>query len=371
MSRILIVIEQSENRRLLSEWLSIYYEVTIADSVVHAGKAVPLLDEPFDLCILDGPALDHLWEWVQARKHQEQPVFLPFLLITIRADVKLLTRHLWQTIDELITKPLEKLELHARVEMLLRSRLLSLQLQTALEQERQLKEQKSRFISIVSHEFRNPLNIINGFIRVLQQRNFPKEQRDDFSQRILAAVSRMVALLDDVLILGKSEASSLASHSVELALEPFCRKLIEEIKFSTSTNHTIDFNCEDECVTVDMDEALLRHVLINLLSNAIKYSAPDSTIQVRLQCQSEAVIFQVQDEGIGIPPEDQERLFESFYRASNVGRIPGTGLGLMIVKQAVERHGGAITVNSEINVGTTFSVTLPLGNEISRSTLKP
>ncbi|WP_246162823.1 hypothetical protein [Brasilonema sennae] len=127
MSVILIFVEQSENRRLLAEWLGISYKVVVPDSLVQAGKAMPLLDEPFDLCILDGPALDHLWEWVQARKHKEQPVFLPFLLITIRSDVKLLTRHLWQSIDELIAKPIEKLELQARIEMLLRSRRLSLQ----------------------------------------------------------------------------------------------------------------------------------------------------------------------------------------------------------------------------------------------------
>ncbi|MBD2449527.1 HAMP domain-containing histidine kinase [Nostoc sp. FACHB-152] len=370
MSRILIVIKQSENRRLLAEWLKRYYEVTIADSVVQAGKTLPLLDEPFDLCILDGPALDHLWEWVQARKYKEQPVFLPFLLITARSDVNLLTRHLWQTIDELITKPLEKLELQARVEMLLRSRQLSLQLQTALKQERELKEQKSRFVSMVSHEFRNPLNIINGFVRLLQQRDFNKEQQNDFFQRIQTAVTRMVALLDDVLILGKSEANSLTSNPTEIVIEPFCRKLIEEIKLSTGTNHIIDFNYVDECVTVYMDEALVRHILTNLLSNAIKYSAPDSTVQLRLQCQSETVIFQVQDQGIGIAPADQERLFESFYRASNVSKIPGTGLGLTIVKQLVEQQGGTIMVNSEINVGTTFTVTLPINSEILRSTSK-
>ncbi len=364
MSRILILIEQFENRRLLAEWLSMYYEVAIAHSVVQAGKAVPLLDEPFDLCIIDGPALDRLWEWVQARKHQEQPVFLPFLFITIQADVKLLTRHLWQTIDELITKPIEKLELQARVEMLLRSRRLSLELQTALKQERELRELKSRFVSMVSHEFRNPLSSISGFTRLLQQRNLPPEKRDDFFQRILAAVARMIALLDDVLILGKSEAAVLLSNPVQLALEPFCRKLIEEIKLSTGTNHTINFDCEDECVTLQMDEALLRHILSNLLSNAIKYSPADTTIQVRLQCKSEAVIFQVQDEGIGIAPADQKRLFESFYRASNVGKIPGTGLGLTIVKQAVERYGGTIALKSQINIGTTFIVTLPLNNGI-------
>ncbi|HEY9877517.1 MAG TPA: hybrid sensor histidine kinase/response regulator, partial [Leptolyngbyaceae cyanobacterium] len=156
MNRILILVEQPENRRLLAEWLGQYYEVTVGESAVQAGKAVPLLNEPFDLCILDGPALHHLWEWVQARKHTEQPVFLPVLLITLKTDVKLLTRHLWQAVDELISKPIEKLELQARVEMLLRSRRLSLQLQDSLEQERKLKELRNRFVSMVSHEFRNP-----------------------------------------------------------------------------------------------------------------------------------------------------------------------------------------------------------------------
>ncbi|NMG21510.1 hybrid sensor histidine kinase/response regulator [Brasilonema bromeliae] len=360
MSIILVFVEQSENRRLLAEWLGMSYKVVVPDLVVQSGKAVPLLDEPFDLCILDGPALDYMWEWVQARKHKEQPVFLPFLLITVRSDVKLLTRNLWQSIDELITKPIEKLELHARIEMLLRSRRLSLQLETALKQERELKEQKSRFISMVSHEFRNPLNTIAGFTRLLEQDKLSQEKRADFFQRIQAAVRRMVALLDDVLILSKSEANHLTYNPIRLAIEPFCRKLIEEIKFSISTGHTIDFNCEDECFTVYIDEAVVRHVLTNLLSNAIKYSPPDSTVGLKLQCQSETVIFQVQDQGVGIAPADQQRLFESFFRASNVGNIPGTGLGLAIVKQVVERYGGTITVKSEMNVGTTFTVALPI-----------
>ena len=133
-SRILVFLEQTENRRLLSQWLEIHYQVLVGESQVQARDAVPLLDEPFDLCILDGVALDHLWEWVQARKKAEQPVFLPFLLITLQPDVKLITRHLWQSVDELITKPIEKLELQARVEILLRSRQMSLQLKSANEQ---------------------------------------------------------------------------------------------------------------------------------------------------------------------------------------------------------------------------------------------
>lgn len=361
--RILIFVEQTENRRLLAEWLGRYYDVVVGESAVQAGKAVPLLNESFDLCILDGATLHHLWEWVQARKHAEQPLFLPVLLITLSTDVKLLTRHLWQTVDELISKPIEKLELQARVEMLLRSRRLSLQLQASLEQERELKQLKSQFVSMVSHEFRNPLNIISGFARLLEQQNLPPERRADFSKRIQTAVKSMTALLNDVLEFGKAEASVLATNTTPLAIEPFCRKLIEEIRFGMGTYHTVQLDCGDKCATAHLNEALLRQVLTNLLSNAIKYSNPDSTIQLRLQCQATAVIFQVQDEGIGISPTDQVRLFESFYRASNVGNIPGTGLGLSIVKQVIEQAGGTIAVSSEVNLGTTFTVMLPLSHD--------
>ena len=110
-----------------------------------------------------------------------------------------------------------------------------------------------------------------------------------------------------------------------------------------------------------MDEKLLRHILSNLLSNAIKYSPSGGTVHFDLVCEEE-VIFRVQDEGIGIPEADRANLFDSFHRASNVGTISGTGLGLAIVKKSVDLHGGTIAVNSEVGVGTTFIVTIPLHN---------
>lgn len=115
MNRILLLLDHKENRRLLAEWLSQKYQVISAESE-------QALDEPFDLGILDGPALDRLWERVQARKEAEQPLFLPFLLVTARKDVRYVTRHLWRTVDELILTPIEKVELQARVEILLRAR---------------------------------------------------------------------------------------------------------------------------------------------------------------------------------------------------------------------------------------------------------
>ena len=110
-----------------------------------------------------------------------------------------------------------------------------------------------------------------------------------------------------------------------------------------------------------MDEKLLRHFLTNLLLTALKYSAAGSIVQFDLTYLDCKAVFRIQDQGIGIPPADQAHLFESFYRASNIGTIPGTGLGLAIVKQCVDLHQGEIFFDSVEGMGTTFTVTLPLG----------
>jgi signal transduction histidine kinase len=114
-----------------------------------------------------------------------------------------------------------------------------------------------------------------------------------------------------------------------------------------------------------MDKKLLRQLLSNLLLNAMKYSPYGGIIQFELACQGDKAVFQIQDRGIGIPQEDQPRVFEFFHRAKNVGAITGTGLGLAIVKQCVDLHGGNIAVDSEVGVGTRFTVTLPLKNHFS------
>ena len=108
-----------------------------------------------------------------------------------------------------------------------------------------------------------------------------------------------------------------------------------------------------------LDEKLLRHTLTNLLSNAVKYSPADATVELEVEASREAITFLVRDRGIGVPPEDQPRLFESFHRARNVGNVEGTGLGLTIVKQCVELHGGTVDFDSRPGEGTTFIVCLP------------
>jgi signal transduction histidine kinase len=177
-------------------------------------------------------------------------------------------------------------------------------------------------------------------------------------------VKHTTQLLDDILLINKAENGKLAFEPVPLDLIPFCHKLTEEIQLS-SPNHTIVFASQPESgVTANLDKKLLRQILINLLSNAIKYSPPNTTVNFRINITESNLVLSIQDRGIGIPEPDQTKLFESFHRAKNVGNIPGTGLGLSIVAKCVELHKGAITVNSEVGIGTTLIVTIPSNSVI-------
>jgi signal transduction histidine kinase len=172
----------------------------------------------------------------------------------------------------------------------------------------------------------------------------------------------MEKLMEDVLFMGKAEAGYLVYSPASIKLEQFCRELIEEFSLIKNSNHQIVFTCHSQNTDAIMDEKLLHYLFRNLLSNAAKYSHPGTEIKFELNCNlaDGVAIFQVQDQGIGIPTADQNRIFDSFYRASNVQSIHGHGLGLVIVKKCVDAHNGKIAINSQLGLGTTFTVTLPL-----------
>jgi PAS domain S-box-containing protein len=241
----------------------------------------------------------------------------------------------------------------------------------ALQQERELGELKSNFIAIASHQFRTPLTTIASSAELLER------YRDQFSQekqlthlsRIQTGVKQMTQLLDDVLLVGKASAGKLEFNPTRIDVVQFCQELVEELQLSNKHQHAIAFAHHGNCTkavegTTDLlpllDEKYLRYIFDNLLTNAIKYSPNKGTVRFEFTCSSDRAVFHVQDEGIGIPPEDLPHLFESFHRARNVGSIQGTGLGLAIVKQCVELHGGEILVESEVGSGTRFTVILPL-----------
>lgn len=232
----------------------------------------------------------------------------------------------------------------------------------ALEKERELNQLKSKFVSMVSHEFRNPMTTIRAAADLLQDFNdqLTQEKKSNYFCMIQSSINHMLHLLDDILLLGSTEVGKLQYQPTPLDLEKFCRHLTDSLELSASSQHKITLTYIGESTQVEMDEALLQHILSNLLSNAIKYSPQGGNIRFDIISQNGTATFRVQDEGIGIPLKDQNRLFETFHRASNVSGFQGTGLGLSIVKKCVELHGGDIEVKSQVGMGTTITVTLPL-----------
>ncbi|MFP4123288.1 PAS domain-containing sensor histidine kinase [Coleofasciculus sp.] len=237
-------------------------------------------------------------------------------------------------------------------------------LRRELEAEKEFSELKSRFIQTVSHEFRTPLNMIYVSAQLLARSHdsLSEDKCNQLLNRTDKAVRRITKILDDVLIFSKASADKLELNPTLLDIEQFCQTIVEDYQVIAGSSKTIQFNSQGTNHSVCLDEKLLYQILGNLLSNAINYSQPNSTINLTLTHPYHNVCFQIQDQGIGIPREDIPRLFDPFHRARNVSNVPGTGLGLSIVKKAIEIHGGTINVHSEIGIGTTFTVTLPLGS---------
>ncbi len=280
------------------------------------------------------------------------------------------------------------------------------EIKKALEIEKELNQLKSQFISMASHEFRTPLTTILASAEALEHygHKWNEEKKRSYLHRIQATVQHMTGLVNDILVIGKTESGNFDFNPAPLDLEKFCRDTIEDIKLSIDSQYSLNFVVQEaqQLITkkyadtsvlnkilqldsnqqnyrqndsllvaqnqsigqipevVFMDGKLLEHILHNLLWNAVKYSPQGGQIYLKLYYLNNHAIFQIQDEGIGIPATEQKYLFNSFYRAQNVANISGTGLGLTIVKNFVDLHRGQIFVESEVGVGSTFTVILPL-----------
>ena len=238
-----------------------------------------------------------------------------------------------------------------------------IEVRRALVKERDLNEAKSQFVDIVSHEFRTPLTSIIGFGELLSKYfdRLSSEKKLHYVSNIQRSSQRLKQLIDDVLSISRYDANKLEVNLANTNLQNLGNDLIEELSCGLGSEHNLEFNyhlaANEICV---LDVNLLRHALENLLSNAIKYSPKASTVTLDINKDNQYLIFRVQDEGIGIPTQDHEKLFEAFHRASNVGDIPGTGLGLSIVKRYVEFQRGTIEVESAEGRGTVMLIKLPI-----------
>jgi signal transduction histidine kinase len=252
-------------------------------------------------------------------------------------------------------------ELSVQLAIAIQQAELLLQTQAALEKQKELNVFKSQIIATVSHEYRTPLTSILVAASTLKQHHtqLDESKRDRFLSLIEQKARQMGSLVDDLLLVQELELDKTQFKPIPLDLLQFFADLIEEQQVIAPDGYQFVYKITGNPKGFWGDRGLLRQIFNNLISNAIKYSPDGGTIELHLISEASHVCFSIRDQGIGIPLEDQDNLFQSFSRASNVETIPGSGLGLAIAKACVELHGGRITVLSQVEQGTIFTVTLP------------
>lgn len=272
--------------------------------------------------------------------------------ITIRKKAEEEIRHLN---DELEAKVEERThQLKGTLSKLERSKE---ELDRSLIKEKELNELKSRFVSLASHEFRTPLSTILSSIYLMQVYTTTEEQvkRQKHIEKIISSVNTLTDILNDFLSIGKIDEGKITPKPATLNIKHQVGHIIQEIKNIQKKGQYILYTHSGNELAV-MDPSLLEHIVLNLLSNAIKFSPEHSTIEVLTQLSDDHILLTVTDHGIGISQEDQEHLFERFFRGANASNIQGTGLGLHIVAKYAELMNGTITCSSSIMTGTKMTL---------------
>jgi signal transduction histidine kinase len=220
---------------------------------------------------------------------------------------------------------------------------------------------QTRFISTTSHEFRTPLSAVLSSTELLQRygAKWNDDKKKEHYNRIIESVEYLTKLLDDVLTISRSETGKISFKSESVDLFQLISDCEKDNKSLLTEKHEFRLNYNLEEKEYNLDRKLMRFIFSNLLSNAAKYSPEGGKIEMTINQNQQQLIIEICDEGIGIPLEEVDKIFDSFYRTKNTGTIEGTGLGLAIVKRSVNLHGGEIKVKSELNKGTTFTVTIP------------
>jgi PAS domain S-box-containing protein len=228
---------------------------------------------------------------------------------------------------------------------------------------KELDALKSEFVATVSHDLRSPLTLMRGYATMLEMVGELNEQQVSYVRKIVGSVESMARLVSNLLDLGRIEAG------VDLQLEmvpvhDVVERVVSGLQLQ-ATQKRVQLLTDIPNQTIPLleaDQALLQQALHNLVENAIKYTEPGGKAQIRVDARQDRMLFIVHDTGIGIAPVDQPRLFEKFYRGAQQGarQQRGTGLGLAIVKSIAERHGGQVSVESQLGKGSTFTLAIPL-----------
>lgn len=226
----------------------------------------------------------------------------------------------------------------------------------SLEKEKELNQMKSRFVSMASHEFRTPLSSVQLSASLIEKYAHPFENENITKHvgKIKNAVGNLTTILNDFLSLERLEAGKVEPSCNPFNIVQLSEEVTEEMQLMAKQNQNIIYQHTGLESTVNLDQNLLRNCMINLISNSIKYSGENTFIEFNTEVNDHECIVTVKDNGIGIPESDQKHLFQPFFRANNIGNIPGTGLGLNIVRRYASLMDGILYFESTINQETTF-----------------
>ena len=244
------------------------------------------------------------------------------------------------------------------------------QLKEALKEEQKIRQMQNEFVALVSHEFKTPLQIIDStrelLVRKLKNHNVIDETIDKALDKIKSGIQRMNGLIHSTLNLAKMENSE---NAIKVEYEIFdLQKFILDIidknsNLATNKNIKVEVKISELPQKFKGDPKLLDHSLTNIISNAIKYSGNNTTVKILARANDKKLAIRITDQGIGIPKEDISNVGTKFFRAKNTLSVAGTGIGLYLTKHFIELHGGSVLIESEVNVGTSVTVTLPIVNQ--------
>ncbi len=285
--------------------------------------------------------------------------------ITTAKELEEALRQLTEELEDRVTERTEQLaSSNNRLQQEIAEReQLALELAEALKKEKELSDFKSQFSSMISHEFRTPMAVILTSVDMLERYHdrLTETQRRDIPARIRQQVKHLNNLLDDIMTVSRAHTIGIDLALEAVDLVSLCDRVCQEARLLNQNRHNLVFEPPPgACPATYVDERLFRQMLGNLISNAYKYSPAGSTVRLAVECQGDTVQLAVHDQGMGVPPEAREHLFDAFFRATNVGAISGTGLGLALVKLVVDLHNGKIEFNSREGEGSTFVITLPV-----------
>ncbi|MCX6153943.1 MAG: HAMP domain-containing sensor histidine kinase [Candidatus Kapabacteria bacterium] len=240
-----------------------------------------------------------------------------------------------------------------------------IEIRRLLQKEIDLNELKSRFISMVSHEFRTPLTIIRSSSQLISEyyKLLTEEEKLNYLQTITQTVDNMTDMMENVVFIEQASIENEIATPSWIRLKDFCLLLINDVKKYSSKSRIINFSYQGEIDYVYVDSTILRLILVNLLANSIKYSETKSIVNIDVIGTDKFATFVIKDSGIGIPNDEIEKIFDTFYRAKNVGEISGTGLGMTVVMRSLKLLNGTLDINSQLEVGTTFTVKIPINDQ--------